>query len=198
MDKKWFGHQCSKVNFLSIYQYRSSLLEEFKSQNAVAVLEIWISESFGSRQKANRMNIRQFLVDYYQEQLSAEEVKHILDLDRLPLSRIYSFSISHASDIGVLAVCTQKVGVDIESAERINPKIIERISDHNERLLFADTGFIWGIKEASYKSLSFSEKVNVVGDIKIIEVDGSFFKTEKTLGLFTEFDKNKLVLSVNR
>lgn len=120
-----------------------------------------ILEEFSSQNPVHRLNIRMGIVE--SNVLSQEENEKILDLKLRPKTAEWNFSISHSDKIGGYLQSDQIIGMDIERSNRIQKKIIQRVSSEKEMAEAPGSDYLWTAKEAVFKALS----LEVMSQVKI-------------------------------
>ena len=111
-----------------------------------------ILEEFSSKNPVYRLNIRMGIVE--SNVLSPEDCVKLLDLNQRPKTADWSFSISHSDKIGGYVQSDQMIGLDIERSERVQKKVVERVSSELEMAEAPGTDYLWTAKEAVFKALS--------------------------------------------
>lgn len=146
------------------------------------IVGLHLEEQFGKKEDSSynhRLKIREHILNHY-----AKGSDHILDLQLLPKTDQYYFSISHTKGLGGYVVSAEPVGLDIENLSRLNSKLIERISNASERNLLLDPRWLWCIKEASFKVAS----LNQITEVQLVSIHESHFETNLTLGFVKQVD----------
>lgn len=111
-----------------------------------------ILEEFSSSNPVHRLNIRMGIVE--SNVLSKEENDLLLDLKQRPKTKDWNFSISHSDKIGGYLQSDQIIGMDIERSERVQRRIIQRVSTEKEMAEAPGPDYLWTAKEAVFKALS--------------------------------------------
>ncbi len=111
-----------------------------------------ILEEFSSKNPVHRLNIRMGIVE--SNVLSKEENEKLLDLKQRPKTNDWNFSISHSDKIGGYIQSDQIIGMDIERSDRVQKKIIQRVSSEKEMAEAPGSDYLWTAKEAVFKALS--------------------------------------------
>lgn len=111
-----------------------------------------ILEEFSSKNPAFRLNIRMGIVE--SNVLTPQENEQILDLNQRPRTAQWNFSISHSDKIGGYIQSDQIIGMDIERSDRVQKKIIQRVSSEKEMTEAPGADYLWTAKEAVFKALS--------------------------------------------
>ena len=111
-----------------------------------------ILEEFSSKNPMYRLNIRMGIVE--SNVLSTEENAKLLDLNQRPKASEWNFSISHSDKVGGYVQSDQIIGLDIERSDRVQKKVIQRVSSENEMLAAPGADYLWTAKEAVFKALS--------------------------------------------
>ena len=119
-----------------------------------------ILEEFSSKNPVHRLNIRMGIVE--SNVLSKEENEKLLDLKLRPKTADWNFSISHSDKIGGYIQSDQIIGMDIERSERVQKKIIQRVSSEQEMSEAPGSDYLWTAKEAVFKALSLEVMSQVV------------------------------------
>lgn len=131
------------------------------------MFKLILEPQFGSTHENYRLNIRKHIID--NQDLTDEEKINILDLNQLPKSKKYYFSISHCKSIGGYAVSSQPIGFDIEDIDRISRDIVKRITTLD--LVPEDPRWLWPAKESILKLTS----APLVSDCHVIKWDKDSF-----------------------
>lgn len=111
-----------------------------------------ILEEFSSKNPMFRLNIRMGIVE--SNVLTPKENEMLLDLNQRPKTADWNFSVSHSDKIGGYVQSDQIIGLDIERSERVQKKIIQRVSTEKEMSEAPGTDYLWTAKEAVFKALS--------------------------------------------
>lgn len=136
--------------------------KEIKKKYKIKFLKFHVDSAFSSTVENHRQNIRQHISDHYH--IDAK------NLDELPYSKNFHFSISHSKDWGGYAVSNEKVGLDIENLPRLDPKVVKRVTVENERLLIPDIRWLWPMKESLVKLNSYKKNNSIlISNFEIIQ-----------------------------
>lgn len=111
-----------------------------------------ILEEFSSKNPVHRLNIRLGIVE--SNVLTKEENDSLLDLNKRPKTNDWNFSISHSDKVGGYIQSDQILGMDIERSERVQRRIIQRVSSEKEMAEAPGPDYLWTAKEAVFKALS--------------------------------------------
>lgn len=122
-----------------------------------------VLEEFSSKNPVHRLNIRMGIVE--SNVLTKEENEHLLDLNQRPKSKDFYFSISHSDKVGGYIQSDQILGMDIERSDRVQRRIIQRVSSEKEMAEAPGPDFLWTAKEAVFKALS----LEVMSQVQIYE-----------------------------
>jgi phosphopantetheinyl transferase len=127
-------------------------------------INIELSPNWGS----NNLDHRQLIRENIKSQLSEYLNLPTLDLNNRPRlnTRNGTLSISHSKTLGgYVYSLTESLGLDIEQIQRINDRIVSRISTSEEFKIGLSNAELWTIKESSFKSISNS---GIKPDIKTV------------------------------
>lgn len=119
-----------------------------------------ILEEFSSSNPVHRLNIRMGIVE--SNVLTKEETNILLDLSKRPKTNDWNFSISHSDKIGGYIQSDQILGMDIERSNRVQRRIIQRVSTEKEMAEAPGPDYLWTAKEAVFKALSLEVMSQVV------------------------------------
>lgn len=111
-----------------------------------------ILEEFSSTNPVHRLNIRMGIVE--SNVLTKEENDSLLNLNLRPKTKDWNFSISHSDKIGGYIQSDQILGMDIERSDRVQRRIIQRVSTEKEMAEAPGPDYLWTAKEAVFKALS--------------------------------------------
>ncbi|AZZ35405.1 hypothetical protein CIK05_00845 [Bdellovibrio sp. qaytius] len=111
-----------------------------------------ILEEFSSQNPVHRLNIRMGIIE--SNVLTPQENELLLDLNNRPKTADWNFSISHSDKIGGYIQSDQIIGMDIERSDRVQKKVVERVSSAIEMSEAPGTDYLWTAKEAVFKALS--------------------------------------------
>jgi hypothetical protein len=109
-------------------------------------------EEFSSSNPVHRLNIRMGIVE--SNVLTKEENDNLLNLSLRPKTKEWNFSISHSDKIGGYIQSDQIIGMDIERSDRVQRRIIQRVSTEKEMAEAPGPDYLWTAKEAVFKALS--------------------------------------------
>ncbi len=124
-------------------------LESFRRHLKVSDLNLQISEDWGSNNPQHRELIHQH---------RATLLEKTPDLNS---------SISHTHDLGIVALCSAPIGVDIEKTSRVHSDVVRRIASAEEMQQAPSPAALWCAKEASFKALRDFAQPSVVSAISI-------------------------------
>jgi phosphopantetheine--protein transferase-like protein len=124
-------------------------LDKFKNLLNCPELTIHTHETWGSNNPDHRSLIRNFIV----ENLSDNPKIHN--------------SISHCRELGLVAVASKNIGIDIEEIARVKEAVIKRMSTEKEIQSAPDFACLWAAKEASFKALMNYKQPMVVSRLEI-------------------------------
>lgn len=153
-------------------------------------LKFYLDPAWASTTENYREHIRQHII--LNHNLSTIEKENILDLQQLPLSKNYFFSITHSSQLGGYVVSPQPVGFDIENISRLTSETVKRVSSQSEWSMFesSDIRLLWPIKESLVKLFTI-DKTNppLMSDFTLTNFEQNKFETDCAVGYaWTEDD----------
>ncbi|WP_413582895.1 4'-phosphopantetheinyl transferase family protein [Bdellovibrio sp. HCB288] len=93
-------------------------------------------------------------------------------------------SIAHTSEMGVLAVSSHVIGVDIESTTRVSEVVAKRVSRPGEYEQAPGPASLWTAKEACFKALRPFKQPSVLSDFSV----GKWQKNASQFETFTLLD----------
>jgi hypothetical protein len=127
-----------------------------------------LSEDWGSQHPNHRLNLRQGL-KHFLEQQGERASSDFDDLEKRPINAAWSLSISHTDGLGgfVALRSPDRIGFDIEVPSRIQPNLIQRLSSPTELAAAPQLRLLWTAKEAVFKSLPSSIQPKVMSHIQI-------------------------------
>jgi 4'-phosphopantetheinyl transferase EntD len=137
--------------------------------NTVLPIHLYFLKNLGSATHPDcRMLVRQKLF----ELLSAEghiPSPSLLALDHRPQHDTLNISLSHGHHHSLIGWTPTKlkIGVDIESLDRLTSKIVERVSTAEELASAPDPQYIWSAKEAAFKACY--PRHNVVSFVEVVD-----------------------------
>lgn len=76
-------------------------------------------------------------------------------------------SLSHAPSMGVLVLSSKPVGVDVEESNRVEGKVVGRVSSAEELAQASTPASLWCAKEAAFKALKMYNQPSVISKISI-------------------------------
>lgn len=76
-------------------------------------------------------------------------------------------SISHTHNLGILALASSPLGVDVEITARVEERIVARVSSSRELLEAPHAASLWCAKEACFKALRSYDQPSVISKITI-------------------------------
>lgn len=79
----------------------------------------------------------------------------------------FQYSISHTHELGVIALSSSALGVDVELTDRITAAPVARVSSALEMLAAPSVASLWCAKEAAYKALKSYDQPSVLSKISI-------------------------------
>lgn len=140
-------------------------------------------EEFSSSNPVHRLNIRMGLVE--SNILTKEENENLLNLDLRPKSNDWNFSISHSDKIGGYIQSDQIIGMDIERSDRVQRRVIQRVSSEKEMAEAPGPDYLWTAKEAVFKAMSLEVMSQaVVGEWQACSFANTFkFRAKPPQGL---------------
>lgn len=142
-------------------------LKEFKD----AELEAFIDDSWGSLVPGYRERIRaalqQRLKTQWNEDVLIPEIQAAGQVNAPPRFKKIFVSISHSKMFGGFVIGRRPVGFDIENPERVEEKIVQRISVPDELKLAPSPAHLWTAKEATYKALLHYQQPKVIAEVLI-------------------------------
>lgn len=80
--------------------------------------------------------------------------------------KLYS-SISHTKGMGLLALSTKPLGVDVEVISRVHEGVVTRISNPKEMGAAPSLSALWTAKEAAFKATREYKQPSVLSDISV-------------------------------
>lgn len=118
-------------------------------------LSIFFIPEITSEQEDHRLSLRKLLLDEISKQTKVN-IEQILNLEQLPKVRDFTISLSHskAGSSFCFAKSKNPIGIDIESIDRIGPKLIKRIASQEEITQCPQPKMLFGAKEAAWKALN--------------------------------------------
>ncbi len=116
-------------------------------------LEIDMSAQWGSLHADHRSDMRRFIAQKYGFSETPETLEKILDLKQVPQLKEGFVSISHSPRLGVIGFSNSHIGVDLESLDRIQERVVARVSHAREIEAAPSHASLWVAKEAAFKSL---------------------------------------------
>lgn len=126
-------------------------------------LRVFEKTEWGSRQGEHRPLIRQFLA-----QQQADESPRLLDLNEIPVRVGEKYcSITHSLDQGIIALCDSPVGIDLEKTDRVQDKIVARVSSEKELQRAPSAAALWCAKESAFKALRTFQQPEVLSHLEI-------------------------------
>jgi phosphopantetheinyl transferase (holo-ACP synthase) len=146
-------------------------LHNFFGDSAFRIL---ISEEFGPQAGLNTK---------YPENYR-EKISRAIQARSWPLPESGHVSISHTAGAGALFFHPKyMVGVDLEKAERVQEKIVARVSSPEEIARVQNSSHLWVAKEASYKACRHHNQPQTISGIQI-----SLFDTKNNTFAFKLLD----------
>jgi phosphopantetheinyl transferase (holo-ACP synthase) len=130
---------------------------------------VFFSPDVTSEQPNYRMKIRQALYKTLSDtRYRTVDESTILNLEKLPSVTGMSISISHSKQGAAFAFSysSMAIGIDIESPERINDSLIERLSSEEERKGCPNPRWLFTAKEACWKATNLEFKIETVSQIE--------------------------------
>lgn len=125
-------------------------------------MDIQLNEAWSSKaSKDHRDKIRQ--------ELSRVTGFDLSDLRVLPDTDLDCISISHCPQVGGYAFVKKPthIGFDLEVSSRVQEKVVARISTQAELSEAPSFAHLWSAKEATFKSLKFSDQPATLSSIVI-------------------------------
>ncbi len=131
-------------------------------------LEFFFRDTWSSQHTHHRKEMREFLIQKFHVQNSVD-LNQLCNLDEIPsLHFIQKYlSISHCHDLGAIACANQPIGIDIEQTNRIQEKIVARMSTASELQNAPNPAHLWTAKEACFKALLSFQQPQVMSQIEI-------------------------------
>jgi len=177
-------------------------------------LQLVAQPSFGSQHEQHRLNIREHIVHKNEKNLKHRDKVNILDLNQIPKSFAYYFSVSHCSNMGGYIRSNYPIGFDIESIDRIENKTLERVSQPAEIELVKNisqtlnektqNALIWSAKEACFKALHIADleqhylnDVKVISNITLTEIKTLSYNETDLFMFKCQLSTDKALLKVN-
>ncbi|MFS4459108.1 4'-phosphopantetheinyl transferase superfamily protein [Bdellovibrio sp. HCB2-146] len=140
-------------------------IETFKKILSAPDLQIFTRPEWGAQNESHRELIRSFV-------------------SVLKISPDTKLSISHTQGMGLVAINSSSVGVDIEVSRRVTPATVARISREEEVKAAPSPAALWCAKEAAFKALRDFTQPPVVSKITI----GDWQKIDSQLETFKIFN----------
>lgn len=128
----------------------SNQLEFLETYFAIPHLEIFLKPEWGSNNPQHRSLLKAQLA---QQTKSADSITY--------------HSISHCPAVGVLALSSAPIGIDVEKSARVELKIIARVCSPQELLATPSPASLWCAKEAAFKALRPYQQPSVISKISI-------------------------------
>lgn len=122
-------------------------------------IDLYVKPDFAAKQNQYRLAIRSEI-----SKLTGEDVTN---LNIRPQLKQHFVSISHSQHLGGFVLSKKPVGLDIEDKDRLNLKLIERISTEEERSIAPNPLFLWVAKESIFKRFSIDYKV--ISAVRVVE-----------------------------
>ena len=92
------------------------------------------------------------------------------DLSALPHDETWSLSLTHCKSAGGFAAVKKplRVGLDLEIADRIEERVVRRVSSNEEVATAPNVSLLWVGKEALFKSLREFDQPSVLGELRLL------------------------------
>lgn len=135
-------------------------------------LKMCFSSVWGSQHAHYRVNLRRALFQSLAQQSKSKlQMDNLLNLKETPQITGHSISISHCFKLGGFAFVDNPcgIGLDVVCFNRLNLKLIKRVSFPDELQQAPNPFYLWAAKESSFKSLMRRAQPQVVSGIKIIK-----------------------------
>jgi hypothetical protein len=135
-------------------------------------LEIYIDSDWGSQSPNFRSAIREGILVQASKagiKLNDEEAAMVLDLAKHPRPKSFRVSISHSVTMGGFAfepANKKNIGFDLEFTQRIQTRLVARMSSPKEMQASPSPPHLWVAKEASYKALSGMTHLKTLSQIE--------------------------------
>lgn len=146
-------------------------LHRFLELNNQVNFVMQFSPKYGSENPDHRNLIRTDLLHQFGESWSEQQKQIFLDLSEIPTLPNGHVSISHTQNYGVWVYGATVVGVDLEQTNKIQDKIVARISGQSEldHTHSVATSFapLWTAKESSFKALNRITDIKLLSQIEI-------------------------------
>jgi phosphopantetheinyl transferase (holo-ACP synthase) len=143
-------------------------------------VEVFVNPDWGSQAAEHRQKIRDAiefqLKTHWQKEVAAGELEHLHDLNRYPVFKKIHVSISHCLEMGGFVLSKMPVGFDIELVERVQQKIVARVSKEAEMINAPSLAHLWAAKEAAFKALHSFRQPDVISELQIGAWDENMFR----------------------
>lgn len=168
----------SQVELVDLFKELQSVITE------TSVIELFLSEQWGSQNPPYRLEIRQQIQNWISQKNNSLDsttsnlINNLLDLNHPPkLFPIGSVSISHTQNLGGF-IATLKdhdecpsLGFDIEHYNRVNEATVKRVCSNQEVNEAPNVKYLWCAKEALFKASQnenpTNNKIKVISEIEI-------------------------------
>ncbi len=149
--------------------FAQKIISEMTVLDDILEINLILSDKFNSQEKNYRLAIRNKIIELHMSELNSEDIFNLQNLSVPPRLNEKFVSISHCQSLGGFVTSSQPVGFDIEEIARIQPDVIQRISQDTEIKLAPQLIYLWPAKEAAFKALSLQrkEKPTVASDVRI-------------------------------
>ena len=149
--------------------FAQKIISEITVLDDILEINLILSDKFNSQEKNYRETIRNKIIELHMSKFSSEDIFNLQNLSVPPRLNEKFVSISHCQSLGGFVTSSQPVGFDIEEIARIQPDVIQRISQDAEIKSAPQLIYLWPAKEAAFKALSLhrKEKPTVTSDVRI-------------------------------
>ncbi|WP_374029392.1 4'-phosphopantetheinyl transferase superfamily protein [Bdellovibrio bacteriovorus] len=125
-----------------------SVIESLQKSLRCPDLQVFMKPEWGSHNPQHRTLIR-------------EEIKFLMQ------GRCLYSSISHCHGMGLVAISSFPVGVDIEITDRVQDRVMARVSSQEEFQAAPSSASLWCAKEACFKALRPFQQPSVISQITV-------------------------------
>lgn len=132
-------------------------------------LRVFEKAEWGSLNPDHRIEMRRFLLQHAStSEHSGKLEETLLDLNQIPVQIGAKFcSLSHSMHQGMIAFCENPVGIDLEKSERVQPRVVARVSSEKELQRAPSASALWCAKEAAFKALRSYQQPEVLSQLEI-------------------------------
>lgn len=145
-----------------------------KNFSAPLFLEINVKKEWRSTVSEYRSLIRLGFIERHP--IEVDSKVEFLNLESIPTLKHNYISISHSNSEGGYAFSNLPFGFDLIERDRLNEKIVARVSTTKEILDAIDPSFLWPAKESVFKA--YSDQLEVITEIQIFgwkSISNNFF-----------------------